>query len=63
MASDAITSWQIDGVTVETVDDLYFWTPKPLQMVTVAMKLKDTYSLEGLAQLSKEQILSSVNIK
>ena len=47
MASDAITSWQIDGVTVETVDDLYFWTPKSLQMVTAAMKLKDTYSLEG----------------
>ena len=47
MASDAITSWQIDGVTVETVDDLYFWTPKSLQIVTAAMKLKDTYSLEG----------------
>ena len=47
MASDAITSWQIDGETVETVDDLYFWTPKSLQMVTAAMKLKDTYSLEG----------------
>ena len=47
MASDAITSWQIDGVTVETVDDLYFWTPKSLQMVTAAMKLKDTYFLEG----------------
>ena len=47
MASDAITSWQIDGVTVETVDDLYFWTPKSLQMVTAAMELKDIYSLEG----------------
>ena len=47
MASDAITSWQIDGETVETVDDLYFWTPESLQMVTAAMKLKDTYSLEG----------------
>ena len=47
MACDAITSWQIDGETVETVDDLYFWTPKSLQKVTAAMKLKDTYFLEG----------------
>ena len=47
MASDAITSWPIDGETVETVDDLYFWTPKSLQMVTAAMTLKDTYFLEG----------------
>ena len=46
MASDSITSWQIDGETVETVDDLYLWTPKSLQMVTADMKLKDTYSLE-----------------
>ena len=46
MASNPITSWQIDGETVETVAD--FWgAPKSLQMVTAAMKLKDAYSLEG----------------
>ena len=42
-----ITSWQIDGETVETVLALFFWSPKSLQMVTAAMKLKDAYSLEG----------------
>ena len=47
MASCPITSWQIDGETVETVADLFFWTPKSLQMVIAAMKLKDAYSLEG----------------
>ena len=47
MASGPITSWQIDGETVETVSDLIFWAPKSLQMVIVAMKLKDAYSLEG----------------
>ena len=47
MASGPITLWQIDGETVETVSDFIFWAPKSLQMVTVAMKLKDTYSLEG----------------
>ena len=47
MASGAITSRQIDGETVETVSDLFFWTPKSLQMVTAARKLKDAYSLEG----------------
>ena len=47
MASGPITSWQIDGETVETVADFIFWAPKSLQMVTAAMKLKDTYSLEG----------------
>ena len=41
------TSWEIDGETVETVSDFIFWAPKSLQMVTAAMKLKDTYSLEG----------------
>ena len=46
MASGPITSWQTDGKTVETVAD-FFWAPKSLQMVTAAMKLKDTYSLEG----------------
>ena len=47
VASGPITSWQIDGETVETVADFIFWTPKSLQMVTAAMKLKDAYSLEG----------------
>ena len=46
MASGPITSWEIDGETVETVSDFIFWAPKSLQMVTVAMKLKDAYSLE-----------------
>ena len=46
MASGPITSWEIDGKTVETVSDFMFWAPKSLQMVTVAMKLKDAYSLE-----------------
>ena len=47
MASSPITSWQIDGEIMETVADLIFWAPKSLQMVISAMKLKDTYSLEG----------------
>ena len=47
MASGPITSWQIDGETVETVLDSIFLAPKSLQMVTAAMKLKDAYSLEG----------------
>ena len=47
MASSPITSWEIDGETVETVSDLFFWAPKSLQMATAAMKLKDAYSLEG----------------
>ena len=47
MASGPITSWQIDGETVETVADFIFWGPKSLQMVTAATKLKDAYSLEG----------------
>ena len=46
MASSPITSWEIDGETVQTVSYFIFWAPKSLQMVTVAMKLKDTYSLE-----------------
>ena len=46
MASGPITSWEIDGETVETVSDFIFWAPKSLQMMTAAMKLKDTYSLE-----------------
>ena len=46
-ASGPITSWEIDGETVETVADFIFRAPKSLQMVIAAMKLKDTYSLEG----------------
>ena len=46
MASGPITSWEIDGETVETVSDCIFWAPKSLQMVTAAMKLKDAYSLK-----------------
>ena len=47
MASGPITSWEIDGETVETVSDFILGAPKSLQMVTAAMKLKYTYSLEG----------------
>ena len=47
MAASPITSWQINGETVETVADFIFGAPKSLQMVTAAMKLKDAYSLEG----------------
>ena len=47
MTSGPITSWEIDGETGETVSDFIFWAPKSLQMATAAMKLKDTYSLEG----------------
>ena len=46
MASGPITSWEIDGETVETVSDFIFWAPKSLQMVIAARKLKDSYSLE-----------------
>ena len=47
MASSPITSWEIDGKTVETVSDFIFWAPESLQMVIAAMKLNDAYSLEG----------------
>ena len=47
MASGPITSWEIDGETVETCQTLFWGAPKSLQMVTAAMKLKDAYSLEG----------------
>ena len=47
MASSPISSWEIDGETVEAVSDFVFWAPKSLQIVTAAMKLKDAYSLEG----------------
>ena len=48
MASSPITSWQIDGETMETVTDFIFGAPKSLQMVTAAMKLKHSYPLEGM---------------
>ena len=47
VASGPITSWQIDGETMETETDFISWALKSLQMVTAAMKLKDAYSLEG----------------
>ena len=47
MASGPITSWQIDGETVETASDYFLGAPKSLQMVIAAIKLKDAYSLEG----------------
>ena len=46
MVSSPVTSWQIDGETVETVADFIFWAPKSLQIVIAAMKLKEAYSLE-----------------
>ena len=46
MASGSITSWEIDGETVETVSDFIFWGSQSLQMVTASMKLKDAYSLK-----------------
>ena len=46
MASGPITSWEIDGETMETVTVFSFWAPKSLQIVTAAMRLKDAYSLE-----------------
>ena len=54
MASGPITSWQIDGETVETVADFIFWALKSLQIVIAAMKLKDAYSLEGKKGLSSQ---------
>ena len=47
MASGPVTSWQINGETVETVSDFFLWAPESLQMVIAATKLKDAYSLEG----------------
>ena len=46
MASGPITSWKIDGKTMETVRDMISWAPKSLQLLTAAMELKDAYSLE-----------------
>jgi len=62
MASGPITSWEIDGETVETVADFIFGAPKSLQMVTAAMKLKDAYSLEGKLTTNLDSILKSRDI-
>ena len=62
MASSPITSWQIDGETVDTVADLIFWAPKSLQVVIAAMKLKDTYSLEGKVMTNLDSILKRRDI-
>ena len=56
MASGPITSWQIEGETVETVADFIFGAPKSRQMVIAAMKLKDTYSLEGKLDRPRQHI-------
>ena len=56
MASSPITSWQIDGETVETVTDFILGAPKSLQMVTAAMKLKDICSLEEKLQPIRQHI-------
>ena len=56
MASDPITSWEIDGETVETVADLFWGAPKSLQMVIAAMKLKDACSLEGSYDQPRQHI-------
>ena len=57
MASNPITSWQIDGETMERVRDfVFFRAPKSLQMVIAAMKLKDTYSLEGSYDQPRQHI-------
>ena len=56
MASGPITSWQIDGEAIETVTDLSSWASESLQMVTAAMKLKDTYSLKGSYDQPRQHI-------
>ena len=62
MASGPIISWQIDGETVETVAEFIWGAPKSLQMVTAAMKLKDSYSLEGKLLTNLDSILKSRDI-
>ena len=60
MASSPITSWQIDGETVETVRDfIFFWSPKSLQIVTAVMKLKDACSFEEKLWPNLDNILNS----
>ena len=62
MASGSITSWQIDGETMETVRLYFLGAPKSLQMVIAAMKLKDAYSLEGRNMTNLDSILKSRDI-
>ena len=62
MASGPIISWEIDGETVETVSDFIFWAPKSLQMVTAAMKLKDTWLLGSKTMTNLDSILKSRDI-
>ena len=62
MTSGPITSWEIDGETVETVSDFIFWAPKSLQRVTAAMKLKDAHSLEGNFMTNRDSIFKSRDI-
>ena len=63
MASSPITSWEIDGETVETVSNFIFWgASKSLQMVTAAMKLKDAYSLEKKVMINLDNIFKSRDI-
>ena len=62
MASGPITSWQIDGEAMETVTDFILGAPKSLQMVTLAMKLKDTCSLDEKAMSNLDSILKSIDI-
>ena len=62
MASSPITSWQIDGEIVETVTDFIFWAPKSLQMVTAAMKSKDSLFLGRIAMTNLDSILKSRDI-
>ena len=57
MASGPITSWQIDGETMEKVTDFIFGAPKSLQMVTAVLKLKDTYSLEGKLCVGRNTVM------
>ena len=62
MASGPITSWEIDGETVETVSDFILGAPKSLQMVTASMKLIDAYSLEGKLMTNLDNIFKSRDI-
>ena len=63
MASSPVTSWQIDGETVETVSDfIFFWAPKSLQMVTAAMKLKDALFLGRKVMTNLDSILKSISL-
>ena len=62
MASGPITSWEIDGETVETVSDFISWAPKSLQMVTAAMKLKDTFFFCRKTMTNLDSMLKSRDI-